>query len=343
MLTDFGIAKDMASVTPLTRDGQVPATIAYAAPEQVAGQPMDGRADVYSLGVVLFELLTGRRAFPQDDLSPLVAAVLAGPVPDVRTVRPDLPEAVAHVVTRALQKDPQDRFATCRDLVEAARTALAPRAPAPPTTIGADRAAAPPLASCPADRAAHPVADRARRAGAGAAALAGRRRPRPGRSRSSQRSSSASCSPAVGMTPGAVRRPARPVLRAHRPTRTAPPPRDHRWPRPSPSGTAWPPTCTPMACDGEHASEVYSTAGCTPGRPARLPGRRSGSDVLRSDLALAQLPAEGGAACTVGLPGESLDGSSDGVLGGDAGDVLAALHRTTSPPRSPVRWSTRQR
>ena len=78
---------------------------------------------------------------------------------------------------------------------------------------------------------------------------------------------------------------------------------------------------TPTACDGEHASEVYSTSGCTSDELVAYLGGRSGSDVLRSDLAIAEIPAEGGTACTVGLPGESLDGSSDGVLGSDAGDV----------------------
>ena len=320
MLTDFGIAKDMASLTPLTRDGQVPATIAYAAPEQVAGQPMDGRADVYSLGVVLFELLTGRRAFPQDDLSPLVAAVLAGPVPDVRTVRPDLPEAVAHVVTRALQKDPQDRFATCRDLVEAARTALAPRAPAPPTTIGADRAAAPPPLPAPPTEPptrsqtvpAEPAPARRRwpvvaglvLALAVVAAvvigvvLAGGGDDPGGVQASGTTGATSGATDAAGSTTEGS--PVAAVLAV---------------------GDCLAADLTPTACDGEHASEVYSTSGCTADELVAYLGGRSGSDVLRSDLALAEIPAEGGTACTVGLPGGSLDRSSDGVLSSDAGDV----------------------
>ena len=321
MLTDFGIAKNVASVTPLTRAGQVPATVAYAAPEQVAGRPMDGRADVYSLGVVLFELLTGRRAFPQEDLSPLVAAVLAGPVPDIRAVRPDLPESVARVVTRALQKDPQDRFATCRDLVDAARTALAPRAPAPPTTIGADRATAPPpppppppapTPTEPPTRSqtvpAQPPARRRRPVVAGlvmalvvvAAVVIGVVLAGGGDDPGGGQATGATSGPTetTGSTtegsPVAVALAVGDCLAADR---------------------------TPTACDGEHAAEVYSTAGCTGDALLAYLGGRSGSDVLRSDLTLAEVPAEGGTACTVGLPSGSLDGSSDGVLGGDAGDV----------------------
>jgi serine/threonine-protein kinase len=91
---------------------------------------------------VLFELLTGRRAFPAADIGPLLASVLAGPVPDVRSVRPDLPTALADVVTKAMQKDPADRFASCGELVTAAQAALVARTKAPRTTIG--RAEMPP-------------------------------------------------------------------------------------------------------------------------------------------------------------------------------------------------------
>lgn len=330
MLTDFGIAKNVASATPLTREGQVPATIAYAAPEQVAGQPMDGRADVYSLGVVLFELLTGRRAFPQEDLNPLVAAVLAGPVPDVRTVRPDLPEEVARVVTRALQKDPRDRFATCRDLVEAARTALAPHTPAPTTTIGAGRDAppppgtpgsppGPPAVELPTRSHTAPAAPRRRRrwpvlagllvaAAAVAAFVAvvlaqggadGRGADDPGGAQASGATGATSASTeATGSTSDGSPVAAAPGV-----------------------GDCLSADRTATACDGEHAAEVYSTSGCTGGELVAYLGGRVGSDVLRSDLALAEVPAGADTACTVGLPDASLDGSSEGVLGSDAGDL----------------------
>src|SRR4051812_47445450 len=137
MLTDFGIAKDVAVASPLTQAGQVLGTFAYSAPEQLNGGPMDGRADVYSLGAVLFELLAGRPAFPQQDQYQLLAAVSLGDVPDIRTVRADVPPQLAGVVTRALSKDPAQRYPTGAALADAARTALLPRPAALPTVVGA--------------------------------------------------------------------------------------------------------------------------------------------------------------------------------------------------------------
>ena len=147
MLTDFGIAKDLAAAVSLTGAGEAPLTLAYAAPEQLEGLPLDRRADVYSLGAVLFEALTGRRAFPAADMAPLLASVMAGPVPDVRTLRPDTPAALAEVVTRALQKDREARFASCLELVVAAQAALVPPGPAPRTVIGRPEVPPPPGAS----------------------------------------------------------------------------------------------------------------------------------------------------------------------------------------------------
>ena len=149
MLTDFGIAKDLAAAVTLTRAGEAPATVAYASPEQLEGLPLGRRADVYSLGAVLFELLTGRRAFPAADIGPLLAAVIAGPVPDIRSVRPDLPPALADVVTKALQKDPADRFASCGELATAAQSALVVSTRAPRTTIGRSEVPPPPPPAAP--------------------------------------------------------------------------------------------------------------------------------------------------------------------------------------------------
>ena len=149
MLTDFGIAKDLAAAVTLTRAGEAPATVAYASPEQLEGLPLGRRADVYSLGAVLFELLTGRRAFPAAEIGPLLASVIAGPVPDIRSVRSDLPPALADVVTKALQKDPADRFASCGELATAAQAALVVSTRAPRTTIGRAEVPPPPPPAAP--------------------------------------------------------------------------------------------------------------------------------------------------------------------------------------------------
>ncbi len=84
------------------------------------------------------------------------------------------------------------------------------------------------------------------------------------------------------------------------------------------------------ACDGAHESEVYSTSGCSQDQLLAYLGGRAGSDVLRSDLTLAEVSTDAGAACTVGRPGESLDGSNDGVLGGDDGDVWRRCQNANS-------------
>jgi tRNA A-37 threonylcarbamoyl transferase component Bud32 len=136
MLTDFGIGRDMTASSALTQDGEVVASFAYASPEQVSGAAVDARADVYSLGAVLFELLTGRRAFDADSLPALLYAVVHAPPPDVRAVRPDLPPAISGVLARALAKDPADRFGSCAELVAAARACWPARVPAPETAVG---------------------------------------------------------------------------------------------------------------------------------------------------------------------------------------------------------------
>jgi serine/threonine-protein kinase len=136
MLTDFGIGRDMTASSPLTQAGEVVASFAYAAPEQVSGGPIDGRADVYSLGAVLFELLTGRRAFGAQSLPALLYQVVDAPPPDIRSVRPDLPPAIAAVLARAMAKDPAHRFGSCVELVTAARACWPVRPPASETVVG---------------------------------------------------------------------------------------------------------------------------------------------------------------------------------------------------------------
>ena len=144
MLTDFGIGRDMAASSALTQAGEVVASFAYAAPEQLTGGPLDGRADVYSLGAVLFELLTGRRAFDAESLPALLYTVVNAPPPDIRAVRPDLPPALSAVLARALAKDPAHRFRSCAELVNAARACWPVRPPASETVAGQQLPPSPP-------------------------------------------------------------------------------------------------------------------------------------------------------------------------------------------------------
>jgi hypothetical protein len=123
LLTGFGIARSMEISHGLPRPGTAADTLAYASPEQLAGRPLDRRSDIYSLGAVLFELLTGRRVFEQDDVVALASAVVHEPPPDIRIFRPDLPPAVSAVLARVLHKDPAQRFGTCGELVAGMRAA----------------------------------------------------------------------------------------------------------------------------------------------------------------------------------------------------------------------------
>jgi len=123
-LADFGISKHAASRSGLTATGEFLGTIDYVAPEQIRGQPVDARADVYSLGCVLYECLTGRVPFVKDlDAAVIWAHVEEPPIPP-STLRPELPPEFDDVIMRALAKDPADRYPTCRELTEAARAAF---------------------------------------------------------------------------------------------------------------------------------------------------------------------------------------------------------------------------
>jgi serine/threonine protein kinase len=123
-LADFGISKHTMSRSGLTATGEFVGTIDYIAPEQIQGKPLDGRADIYSLGCVLYECLTGRVPFKKEiDAAVLWAHVEELP-PAPSGIRPELTQAVDDVIFRAVAKDPDDRYPTCRDFVAAARAAV---------------------------------------------------------------------------------------------------------------------------------------------------------------------------------------------------------------------------
>lgn len=107
-VADFGIARMGASA--LTRTGAMLGTSSYLSPEQAQGRSADERSDLYSLGVVLYEMLTGRLPFRGDsDLAVAMQHVSAAP-PNLRSLEPDVPEAYAVVVMKALSKQPADRY-----------------------------------------------------------------------------------------------------------------------------------------------------------------------------------------------------------------------------------------
>ncbi|MDX1874769.1 protein kinase [Mycolicibacterium sp. 120266] len=138
-LIDFGIART-AGATKLTSTGSTIGTLAYMAPERLSTDSSDSRADIYALTCVLHECLTGAQPFPGDSMERQVAGHLSLPPPRPSTLRPGVPPGMDQVVATGMAKNPDNRYATTRDLAAAARAALtAPGMPAvhdQPTAAG---------------------------------------------------------------------------------------------------------------------------------------------------------------------------------------------------------------
>jgi serine/threonine-protein kinase len=123
-LADFGISKHTLSRSGLTATGQFVGTIDYIAPEQIQDKPVDGRTDIYSLGCVLYECLTGRVPFQKHAEAAVIwAHVEEQPTPPT-ALCPDLPPAIDQAIAGALAKEPADRYDTCREFLAAVRSAL---------------------------------------------------------------------------------------------------------------------------------------------------------------------------------------------------------------------------
>jgi basic membrane lipoprotein Med (substrate-binding protein (PBP1-ABC) superfamily) len=128
-LSDFGLTKRSASESAVTGTGQFVGTLDYAAPEQFKGETPDARTDVYSLGCVLFECLTGRPPFRSENDAGLMFAHLQQPPPSVTSERPDLPHEIDRVVGRAMAKSPDDRPRSAGELAAGAARALGAELP----------------------------------------------------------------------------------------------------------------------------------------------------------------------------------------------------------------------
>jgi eukaryotic-like serine/threonine-protein kinase len=156
-VTDFGIAKATGSAD-FTRTGMVVGTARYLSPEQVQGQPTDARTDVYSLGLVLYEMLAGRPAYQGDTEMATAVARLAGPPPPLPSVRPGVPPGIVSILDHALQPDPAHRIpsaAAFGELLERGPNAAVAR---PQPTVPPPAAATP----APRSKAAEPKRTQAR-------------------------------------------------------------------------------------------------------------------------------------------------------------------------------------
>jgi eukaryotic-like serine/threonine-protein kinase len=132
MVTDFGIAR-LAESTAFTQSGTVLGTVHYMSPEQVAGDALDGRSDLYAVGVLAFFALTGRFPFESDTPSAVLLAHVTQPAPPIRSIAPEVPASLAAIVDRLLAKDRAARFDDADALVgalAAAAGAIPEHAPA---------------------------------------------------------------------------------------------------------------------------------------------------------------------------------------------------------------------
>ncbi|MEM7345631.1 MAG: protein kinase [Chloroflexota bacterium] len=161
LLSDFGIAKMMGGNeggTQLTGTGSILGTPDYMAPEQASGNQVDGRSDIYSLGVVLYELLTGHPPYQAKTPLAVVMMHINEPLPPPRQINPDIPEPLEQVVIKAMAKDPEKRYQTANEMAAALQDALltlkstSQTGSMPTSSTTPDLTAPPPVTEAPAKK-----------------------------------------------------------------------------------------------------------------------------------------------------------------------------------------------
>lgn len=124
-LTDFGIAKLVEGTVQYTATGAIVGTPSYMSPEQGQGEPADSRSDIYSLGVMLYEMATGRVPYEAETPLAVLLKHVNAPLPPPRQLKPDVPEGVERVILKAMAKSPGSRYQTAEEMVEALQKAAA--------------------------------------------------------------------------------------------------------------------------------------------------------------------------------------------------------------------------
>jgi serine/threonine-protein kinase len=180
LLADFGIARDIGEVSGITTTNMTVGTVAYAAPEQLMGEDLDGRSDQYALAATAYHLLTGTTLFPHSMPAVVISRHLSTAPPLLSATRPELHD-LDRVLSAALNKDPNDRYARCQDLARALAepidasipAAVAPTRPAVPAAPKFEPTQRAPITSRPPSAAAPPSTPSSGRRRTAAIAVAG--------------------------------------------------------------------------------------------------------------------------------------------------------------------------